>query len=183
MRTCSICKHPARTQIEDALLRNESCASIAERIGGASGWAIGRHSKHMHKTVVVQGEDAGLPLVDRIESLVTRLERMSDQAAKAAQWNAAVCALKEVGSCLQVIGKLSGQLQPAGQQIRVAVGVSVNANPPARELDDRSLELQIAMDVSEATLGFDAEEISRLKQLVERNRVGDDKLLEVHAAS
>jgi len=132
------------------LLRNESCASIAERIGGASGWAIGRHSKHMHKTVVVQGEDAGLPLVDRIESLVTRLERMSDQAAKAAQWNAAVCALKEVGSCLQVIGKLSGQ---------------------------------IAMDVSEATLGFDAEEISRLKQLVERNRVGDDKLLEVHAAS
>jgi hypothetical protein len=55
-------------------------------------------------------------------------------------------ALRELRACLEQMGKM------------------VKTTPRVREED---LELQIAQKISEATLGFDPEEIARLKALVE----------------
>jgi hypothetical protein len=135
----------------------------------------------MHKSVFIQSDNIGLPLVDRIENLMQGLESIAVSAAKAKQWSASVFALREVRACLEVIGKIKGEILPANQQIRVGVAVNVSAVSQAREISDGDLELRIAQDVSEATDGFNEQAIARMKRLLERN---NGRLLDVqHAAS
>ncbi len=56
-----------------------------------------------------------------------------------------------------------------GHGVTVGVAVNINQGHSASGLNDRDLDLQIAMDVAEATRGFDPREIDRLKRLVVQN--------------
>ncbi len=179
MRQCKVCVHPERARIEDAILRREPHARIGERVG-VSLYSIYRHSKHLGRSVTCEGPR---PLVDRIESLMIRLESISAKAQTAKEWHASVAAMKEVRCSLELIAKLTGQIVPAGQGVTVGVAVNVSTGHSVSDLDDGDLELQIARDVAAATDNFNEETIARLKRLVARNRISDDKLLDVHAAS
>jgi hypothetical protein len=78
------------------------------------------------------------------EDILGRIERLVKEATGGKTDSAA---LRELRTCLQLIG------------------AQLHGTPQRREED---LELAIAQKVSEATLGFNPEEIARLKILVER---------------
>lgn len=172
MRPCTVCAHQKRATIDDALLRNQSCAKIADQVG-LSKWAIGRHSKHLDRgqAVVLENVDANVPLVNRIESLIVRIEGVATAASLAKQWHAASMALREVRGCLELLARIHGLLQSGNSGARVAVAVSVNTAPSdARTLSSAALDEEIAIHVRDATNGFDPREIERLKELAETTR-------------
>jgi hypothetical protein len=178
MRSCKACVHPQRARIEDAILRREPHAKIGERYG-ISLYSIYRHSKHLGRSVVCNGDR---PLIDRVEALMDRLESLSAKAQSAKEWHASVAAMKEVRCSLELLAKLTGQMPSAGQGVHVNVGVAVNTGSQAHDLSDRDLDVQIALSVAEATNGFDLDTIEKLKRLVARNQISDDRLLEITAS-
>ena len=179
MRSCKVCIHLERAKIEDAILRRVPHAKIGERYG-ISLYSVYRHSKHLGRSVVCNGDR---PLVDRVEALMDRLESISAKAQSAKEWHASVAAMKEVRCSLELLAKLTGAIVPVGQGVHVNVGVAVTTAQPEHHLSDYDLDIQIAAEVSAATNGFDPVVIEKFKRLVARNRVGDDKVLDARAAS
>src|SRR5438445_1404077 len=145
MRTCLICKDQRRPTIDDALLRKVSCQKIADETGYGL-HQIWRHSKHLDRqpVVVIDESSASMPLIDRIETLVRKSEAIAAAATGEKSWQAATSALRECRCCLELLGKLTGQLQPGGTQIRVGVAVNVSASHATSELREFELEQRIA---------------------------------------
>lgn len=179
MRACKACVHPKRNEIEDLLLRKTPHSKIGEQYG-ISLYSVFRHSKHLGRSIVCAGDR---PLMDRLEALLNRLEQISEKAQSAKAWSATVSAMREVRETLELIARLTGEYPLASQGVRVGVSVNVATGHPANNLGDRDLELQLAMDVSEATNDFDPATIAKLQRLVQKNRIGDGMLLEMETAS
>ncbi len=57
-----------------------------------------------------------------------------------------------------------------GAGVSVGVAVNVNTSRSTNEFTDRDLDMQIALDVAEATNNFDPRQIERLKRLA-KNRL------------
>jgi DNA-binding Lrp family transcriptional regulator len=170
MRPCTVCRHPERPAIENALLKRESSSRIAERVG-LSNWSILRHRKHLERGVVVERVDPNLSLVERIELCSRRVDAIASAATMAKSWSAATQALRELRCCLELLARMSGVLKPAGINVAVGVGVNVNSHTqqlPAGKMTDLDLDYQLAMDVAEATHGFDEIEIARLRALAQQ---------------
>jgi len=167
-QACSVCRHPKRAAIEAALLRNISLRKIAEE-HGASAWSIHRHSKHVARVIAKaateearQASEAG-NLLSRVESLLDECREIAKNAKENKAWPAAVAALREVRSCVELLARLRGELKQAGTQINLAVGVNV-AQPTSD--DDADLELTLARYVQEATDGFNPDTIRRLQMVL-----------------
>jgi hypothetical protein len=179
MKSCMVCEHSDRAHIEDGLLRKVACRKLAAQFG-VSPSAIWRHKHHLGRSIVCTGER---PLLDRIEALMVRLEKIAAQAETGKDLRAAVCAMREIREAIELLARLTGQMPLPGRSVTLGVAVNINQSHSAPSLNDGDLELQIAMDVAEATRGFDPQEIARLRRLAERNRISDDRTLDVHAAS
>jgi hypothetical protein len=177
MRRCKCCEHPERARIEDALLRREACAEIGARFG-VSPWSVSRHSKHLGRSIITSGTT---PLLDRLEALLDRLDSIATKATTGKDWRAACAALREVREGLELVAKLTGQYQ-AGHGSSVAVAVNVTTSHPANGLTPHQLDTEIAVQVFEATNGFDADTIERMKRLLTRSR-NDERILELTTAS
>lgn len=174
-QTCSVCKHPKRASIEAALLRNISLRKIAEE-HGASAWSIHRHSKHVARVIAKAASEEARQvteasnLLGRVESLLDECREIAKNAKENKAWPAAVAALREVRSCVELLARLRGELKQSGTQVNV--GVAVNLPQPGASEDDGDVELQIARHVAEATAGFDPVEIRRLQMLLGRSESG-----------
>jgi hypothetical protein len=183
MNRCKVCVHPERQKIEDLLLRKEPCATIGAQFG-VSLWSVNRHSKHLGRSVVVNGSQ---PLLDRLEALLDRLESIASKAQSAKDWRAAVAGLREVREGLELLARLTGQMPSVGHGSSVAVAVNVTTGHQANELTPRELDVQIALEVYEATDHFNVETMERMRRLVARNdrtlprSVSDDRILDVRA--
>ena len=170
-QSCSVCKHPERAAIEAALLRNVSLRKIAEE-HGASAWSIHKHSKHVARVVAkAVSEEArqvteASNLLSRVESLLDECREIAKHAKESKAWPAAVAALREVRSCVELLARLRGELKQAGTQVNVAVGVNVNQS--GADEGDGNLELVIARYTEEATGGFDPVAIRRMQMLLAR---------------
>jgi len=184
-QTCSICRHAKRSRIEELLLRNTPLRKIAEQTG-TSAWAIHRHGKHIAKLLANSAERKAREavktdsLLSRVETLLKQCESIAAAAKKDKSWGAATSALREVRSCVELLARLRGELQQAGTQVSVAVGV--NVAQPADEADG-DVELQIAKCASEATGGFDPVEIRRLQMLLARSEINFPALPQVGQSS
>ena len=163
-QVCTVCRHPQRATIEDALLRNTPLRKIAERTR-TSATALHRHKKHLPaKLAQVAAETAqsiaeATSLLSRVENLMRRSEVIAEEAKRARQWAAATAALREARGCLELLGKLRGELQ-SGTSVKV--GVMVQAPSPAMD-ESVDLELAIAREISRLTDHFDDDVIRVLK--------------------
>jgi hypothetical protein len=184
MRPCKVCEHEKRHEIEDALLRRESCAEIGTRFG-VSPWSVSRHSKHLGRSIITNGSQ---PLLDRLEALLDRLDSIATKATSAKDWRAAVAGLREVREGLELLARLTGQMPTGSHGSSTVVAVNVTTGQPTNELTGRELDVQIAREVFAATEGFNPETIERMRRLVARNdrllgKGGpDDRILDVQAA-
>jgi hypothetical protein len=161
MQSCKTCVHAKRAAIEDAILRKVPHARIGEEFG-LSHHSIYRHSKHLSRSVIVNGTQ---PVLNRVEALMDRLEKIAQRAESGKDWRAAVAAMREVRGSLELVAKLTGQIAPAGSGVTVGVAVNVNTGHSAADLSDRDLDTHIALEVAAATNGFDPRVIERMKRL------------------
>jgi hypothetical protein len=173
-----VCVHPQREKIEDALLRQEACEKIGIQFG-VSQWSVGRHSKHLGRSVITTGDR---PLLDRVSSLLDRLDSIAAKAQSAKAWSAVVAAMREIREALELLARLTGQMPSASQGVRVGVAVNVTTGHSAGDLSIRELDVEIAQSVAEATNNFDPATIERMRRLAQRS-AQTGLLLEVDAAS
>jgi hypothetical protein len=153
--------------IEDALVRNVPLRRISEDFA-LSVASLFRHRQHL-PVKLTQAErarevSAASTLLERVESLVLECCEIAAAARREKDWRSATSALREVRSCLELLGRLSGELQAAASfQLHQHAHLHTSAAVPA---DEATLELQIARHVAEATSNFDEAEIARLKALL-----------------
>jgi hypothetical protein len=171
-RTCSVCKSPDKLPAEDAILRLVPLSRIAQQTK-LSIDALQRHKSHMGKSIVrtvpYEAEQAlsSVTLLSRVQSLIVEVREIANCAKKNKSWASAISALRELRSCLELLGRMSGELsQTPGPKVQV--GVIVNAQQHPESDDGGDLELTLAKYVCEATLNFDAAEIERMKALCSR---------------
>jgi hypothetical protein len=173
-QVCSVCKSPEKLAVENAILRRVPLSRIAAQTK-LSVYAMQRHKGHMAKNIVraapYEASEAlqAVSLLDRVQGLISEIREIAEKAKKDKSWNCALAALRELRSCIELLGKLSGELQAQTPGPKVQVGVVINSSQQQPESEDSGdLDLQIARHVMEATLNFDPAEIERLKLLCSR---------------
>jgi transposase-like protein len=128
MRVCSICNHQNRSAIDRSLVDGASLRTIARQFGTSSS-ALDRHRKHLapaltvakHATVVTEATS----LLSRVEKIMSRCELIAEAATRERDWMPAVAASRELRGCLELLGKLSGEIQSGPQ-----VGIIINGRRP-----------------------------------------------------
>jgi len=186
MKPCTVCEHKDRATIEDGILRRVAHRIIGEQYG-LNQHAIWRHSKHLGRSVVCDGTR---PLLDRVESLMVRLEKIATKAESSKELKVAVSAMREVRESIELLARLSGQMPLPGHSVTVGVAVNVNNGHSVVDQSNFDLDLQIAGSVAEATDNFDPRVLERMKRLLQKNAVRGESaqtespyLLELDAAS
>ena len=123
MKTCSICSHPERAAIDAALVSGQSLRDIASGRNGTTRSALDRHRKHIPAalTKAKQAEEVAeaTTLLSRVERLRSRCETLFDGASQAKKWAGAAAAVREMRGCLELIGKLSGELKQGGFSLSI----------------------------------------------------------------
>jgi hypothetical protein len=91
-------------------------------------------------------------------------EKIAAAAKLERNWPAATSALREARGCLELLGKLRGELQQPGA---LHLHKHAHIHSAAQPRNEVEIELEIARHVAAATANFDAQEIIRLKGLLE----------------
>ena len=97
-RTCSICSHPQRAEIEACILDSTGYRNISKRFTvGLS--ALSRHRPHMQQAVAVaqrdKAEHHGAGVLDKLDDLSSRADRLMDDADLDGDLRARTAALHE----------------------------------------------------------------------------------------
>ncbi len=124
-RTCTICAHEQRAEIDAALLAGEPYRVIAQRYA-ASEDAVYRHKGHLPRLIVKAHEAQEVAqadtLLEQVLSLKARALSILDKAEDAGDLRTAVSAIREARATVELFAKLSGELQQEG-----TVNLVVNA--------------------------------------------------------
>src|SRR4051794_25208222 len=140
-QSCTICRRPEQSAIDDALIENEPLRNIAERFG-TTATTLYRHRQHLPSQLVkakqAQEIAEATSLLERVESLIRRLDSLAQQAEEDRAWAPAIAAIREVRSCLTLLAQLSGEMQ-AQNSMNINVSIvseRVQASVLAASADD-----------------------------------------------
>jgi hypothetical protein len=123
MRLCKICTLPAkmRAKIDAALVDCTTYGRIVTRFSKPdrpiNAMNLSRHRRHLLPKELVRRAPAPSPevattLLQRVETLVGESRAIAEAAKTGQQWIAATSALREVRCCIELLGKLSGEISP-----------------------------------------------------------------------
>jgi hypothetical protein len=116
-RTCTICNHPERDQIEEAILANEPLRRIVARYGTSTG-SLQRHKSGCVPNTLATAHDTseivrGHGLLERIAVLEGDARRFQKAAEKAKDLRTALLATREL---LRIVGMLATIRPPEPQE-------------------------------------------------------------------
>jgi hypothetical protein len=153
-RSCSICEHPERGAIDEALVggaSNRSAASLYD----VSEAAVRRHkANHIPAKLVMahaaeevaQADD----LLDQVRGLQARTLAILEAAEGSSQHRTALSAIREARSNLELLAKLLGELDerpvvnlnisPEWLELRAVIVTALEPHPDARGAVLRALE-------------------------------------------
>jgi hypothetical protein len=122
---CTICTHDQLRRIDEQLVKGQSYRAIARRFD-VSFSAVGRHAKRhlspqlqaLHKA---KEHDRTMTLLERMESLVLKLEGLAEDAADTGKANMLLATARELRESYRLIGKLTGELDERPQVVNVLV--------------------------------------------------------------
>src|ERR1700730_9087665 len=165
-RRCTICCNPQHEEIAVSLFR-DGTRPTARRFQ-LSLPALDRHKGHLPGTII-KAQQAEVvcestSLLARVESLMQESEKIAAAAKLEKNWPAATSALREARGCLELLGKLRGELQQPGS-FHLHRHEHVHTSETATR--EAEIELMISQHVAAATNDFDSAEIARLKGLWE----------------
>ena len=116
---CTVCRHPDRPEIDRQLAGGMSNLGVAEK------WALSKDSVRRHrathlsaalKAVHTKRETAGATkAVDRAESLYAKASKILEAAEEGGQGQLALAAIKELRATVELLAKLSGELDERPQ--------------------------------------------------------------------
>ena len=126
---CRVCSHPQRPEIDRRLAQGTTNPTIAAEFG-MSRDSVRRHrDRHLSsalKAVATRRETAGVVKAsDRAEELYVKARSILDSAEEAGQGSLALAAIKELRATVELLAKLSGELDER-PQVNV---VNVQASP------------------------------------------------------
>jgi transposase-like protein len=146
MPRCTICYHPERDAIEQALLMGESFRAVAVHFG-TSATALFRHRQGHLAVALVKAQEAtemvhGDTLLEQVRALQTKTLTILARAEAAGQLTVALQAVREARGCLELLAKLLGELNqgptvnvlvtPEWQRLRAALITALAPFPEAR---------------------------------------------------
>jgi len=143
-RTCTVCSHSRRSEIDTALVRPDSLRAIAGRFGTSKS-ALERHrakciSEQLSKAQELSDVAAASNLVDELLKLTRKTGEVLARALREKDGDLALKAIARLERQLELKGRLLGQLEERGasqttvQVIYIDKQVNVNAQrvaPPA----------------------------------------------------
>jgi hypothetical protein len=141
-RTCSICEHSQRVEIDRALVGDASNRSLAS-LYDVSEAAVRRHRKnHVPEKLakahaaeeVAQADD----LLAEVRALQQRTLTILEAAEETQQHRTALAAIREARSNLQMLAQLVGELQ--SNQLAQAIQINVVYEEERRERVRKELE-------------------------------------------
>jgi hypothetical protein len=124
MRLCKVCTLPPkmRAEIDAALVDGTTYDRIVARFSQVdrpiNTMNLSRHRRHLLPKELVRRAPApepevALSLVQRVEGLMADSKQIAVAAKTGQQWIAATSALREVRCCIELLGKLTGEISPA----------------------------------------------------------------------
>src|SRR5687767_13315534 len=114
-RTCTVCTHPQRPAIDQALVAGElSFRNIAERFG-TSVTALTRHKKeHLPGHVAKAKQAANVALADdllgQIAALRNKAISLLNKAETAGDYRTALLGIREARACIETLLEVEGEL-------------------------------------------------------------------------
>src|SRR5215213_9087100 len=155
-RTCTVCGHEHRYEIEDILVsRSKPYRDIARRYG-VSKDAVGRHVSEGHVSDLIKlaadAERAARAdgLLDRIEALHSRTLAILEATEETNEHRTALAAIREARSNLELIGEVTKELNraptlnlslhPQYIEARTLIVEALDPYPQAKEAVVRALE-------------------------------------------
>ena len=127
-RTCTVCGHPERAEIDQALLTGQPLRDIAGRFGTSCSSLL-RHRKAdipttLAKVKRAEDEVQADTLYDRLKAINRETVEILREARESRSPGIALAAINRVERQLELEARLLGQLNDA---TKVAVGIQVNA--------------------------------------------------------
>ncbi len=145
-RSCTVCTHPKREQIDLALVESVSAAEIAGRYRTLGERAVRRHrSNHLPARMVMAEKAAELVeadnLLDQVGDLQRRALGILGRAEEAGELKTALSAIREARGNLELLAKLLGELDerpvvnlnisPEWLQLRAVIVGALEPHPEA----------------------------------------------------
>jgi hypothetical protein len=157
--------HVDRDQIDKLYVQGHPLRTIISRFGGSLGSAS-RHRKHVaaviRERLPAERERIGTRLIDRVEGLIKKAERICELATEDKKYAAAANAINSVSRALQLLGTLTGEItQPVNTP-----GLHLSLHRTTIHINAADDEQELAKLIAEATNSFDPVEIQRLKALL-----------------
>ena len=122
-RKCSVCEHNQFKDIDILLVKGVPYRSIAKQYH-LSDSAVYRHKSHLTGTLIKAHEAKEIMHADnllmQVKDLQLKALNILSKAEEAEDWRAATGAIREARGCLELLGKLAGELQE-GQQINLII--------------------------------------------------------------
>ncbi len=161
-RVCTLCSHEDREEIDAALVLGRPSRELAEQYG-LSGSAVRRHrldhlSAALARVAAARQEAGPSSALDRLEELRQRAMKVLDSADEEGKASLSLAAIREVRSLVELIAKITGELDERAQvavvnvqtseewaQIRAALSQALAPHPDAaRAVSARLLALGAA---------------------------------------
>ena len=113
-RRCTVCDHPERHGIDEALVTGAPYRSVAKRFG-LSESAVYRHKTehlpaHLLKAREIEEAARADDLLDQVRYLQTHALNILDRAEKVGDLRTALAAISQARGNLELLGKLAGEL-------------------------------------------------------------------------
>ena len=116
-RTCTVCRHAKRHEIDAALVERRPFRDIAGQ-HDVSKSALVRHFDDHLPAALVQAKEAidaahADTILEQVRDLRDRALTILDTAENSGDLRIALSAIREARGCLELLGKLAGELQDA----------------------------------------------------------------------
>lgn len=118
-RPCTVCQHPNRDRIDEAIATGESFRGIARRFC-VSEDSVQRHARaHLPATLLEGTRAAEVARGDRLLHQVTVLRDRAlgilDRAERTQDLRTALGAIREARGCVELLAKIAGEISEAPQ--------------------------------------------------------------------
>ena len=152
-RRCTVCDHPERRSIDEALVSGAPYRSVAKRFGLSESSVYRHKTEHLPaqllKAKEVEEAARADDLLEQVRNLQAHALDILERAEKAGDLRTALAAISQARGNLELLGKLAGELDertivnvllsPQWVMIRTTMLKALSAYPEARATVAESL--------------------------------------------
>jgi hypothetical protein len=134
-RKCSICNHPSRDDIDQALLSDQTYQALAQQYN-VSLSSLGRHKKHLllqrNQAIQAQNQAAADEQVRRLIDMEAAAQQISLAALESENYELALKGLRETVRIITATAKIRAELNPTWDTLTDIIREALMPFPQAR---------------------------------------------------